>query len=423
MVPKFWKSHRGEKLSTTYKTILGDTFGKVSRKSYGVESEATRIQAANPGVVEPLSVGLTLNIPVIQNNPQDRIASTVAAGENEVSLIIETEHFRFWDNLRITRSLDAMDTVEFSSPFEAEREDFRDKFKPLSYKDVNVLVGGVPLFTGTMVSVLPAVTPKSKTLNVGCYSLPGVLYDCTPSSESFPLEYNRQGLIEISETLCNPFGISVQFDSDQGAIFERVACKPSQKIMDFLTELAKQRGLLISATESGALRFYTPISEGVPVAVLKQGSSPLVSISPPVIDAQKYYSQITGIATKKTGSPGTKYTVTNARLQKFRPLTYTVQSTTKADVKRAVSAKMGRMFGNIIAYTANVVTWRDPAGNLWKPDTLIEVTAPDAMIYTSFVFLIKTVELFRASREETAQLTLVIPGAFNGVIPERFPWE
>jgi len=193
--------------------------------------------------------------------------------------------------------------------------------------------------------------------------------------------------------------------------------------MDFLSDLAKQRGLLISATEEGKLKFYEPISDGTPVAVLSQGSSPLINVNPPIIDSQKYYSQITGIESTKTGSKGSKYTVKNSFLDKVRPLTFMVQSTTKADVKKAVDAKIGRMFANVISYEIEVSTWRDRSGKLWKPNTLIDLIAPDAMVYENYTFLIRSVKFSRSSREETAQLTLTLPGAFNGSIPTRLPWE
>ena len=47
----------------TYTTTAGDTFDIISRKVYGVGTGASKLQRANPGVVEPLRPGVQLRIP------------------------------------------------------------------------------------------------------------------------------------------------------------------------------------------------------------------------------------------------------------------------------------------------------------------------------------------------------------------------
>lgn len=74
-------------------------------------------------------------------------------------------------------------------------------------------------------------------------------------------------------------------------------------------------------------------------------------------------------------------------------------------------------------FTATVSTWRDSNGELWKPNTKLKVRAPDAMIYDYYEFEIKSVDLSQDEIEETATLTLALPGSFNGEPPEEFPWE
>lgn len=410
-------------MSTTYNVITGDTFESISRKKYGTEKEADRIARANPGVAEPLTAGTTLTVPVLPEAPQNLQQAADSSTDDEVAILIDGKRFRFWDKVRITRSIDTMDTVEFGAPFDADAPGFRDTFRPFSFKTVVITVGGTPLFTGTMVAVNPVIENAQKIISVSGYSLPGVLNDCTAPASSFPLEFDNQGLRDIATTLAAPFGISVDFQADQGAVFERVASEPGKKVLAFLTELAKQRNLIISSSSRGKLVFLQSTESGQPVARLQQGVAPVLSVTP-FFSPQEYYSHITGIEPVVVGLAGSQFTVKNPRLLGVtRPLTFNAPDTLDADVKSAVEAKAGRMFGNMASYSVRVATWRDPSGKLWEPNTAIKLLAPDAMIYNEYEFIIRSIEFSRDRATETATLNLVIPGSFSGKVPEALPWD
>lgn len=410
-------------MSTTYSVITGDTFESISRKKYGTEKEADRIARANPGVAEPLTAGTTLTVPVLPEAPQNLQQAADSSTDDEVSILIDGKRFRFWDKVRITRAIDTMDTVEFGAPFDSEAPGFRDTFRPFSFKTVVITVGGTPLFTGTMVAVSPVLENAQKIISVSGYSLPGVLNDCTSPASSFPLEFDNQGLREIATAMAAPFGISVDFQADQGAVFERVASEPGKKVLAFLTELAKQRNLIISSSPRGKLVFLQSSEGGQPVARLQQGAEPVLSVTP-FFSPQEYYSHITGIEPVVVGLAGSQFTVKNPRLLGVtRPLTFNSPDTLDADVKSAVEAKAGRMFGNMASYSVRVATWRDPSGKLWEPNTAIKLQAPDAMIYKEYEFIIRSIEFSRDRATETATLNLVIPGSFSGKVPEALPWD
>ena len=97
--------------------------------------------------------------------------------------------------------------------------------------------------------------------------------------------------------------------------------------------------------------------------------------------------------------------------------------TQDADVKAAVEAKIGRMFGNVAFYSITLSTWRDSKNNLWKPNTTLKLNAPAAMIYTDYEFIIRSVRFEQNSISQTATLNLVMPGTFSGKIPETLPWD
>lgn len=410
-------------MSSIYNVVNGDTFESIARKKYGTEQNAGNISASNPGVNEPLTSGTVLTIPDIPGAPKDIQQNTSSNGVDEVALLIDGKRFNYWDKIRITDSLDSIDTVEFSAPFDVTLEGFKDTFRPFSFQSVVVTVGGEPIFTGTMLTPNPVIENGSKIISVNCYSTPGVLNDCTPPASSFPLEFSEQGLQEIISTLATPFSIAVDFQADQGAIFEQVAIEPDKKVLAFVVELLKQRNLILTNDSLGKLVIWQSVKVGKPVARLEQGFSPVLSVTPS-FKPQQYHSDITGIDPVTVGLDGSQFTVKNPRLQGVvRPFTFNSPDTDDNTVKASVEAKAGRMFGDMVSYSVSVDTHRDSFGNRWKSNTTIILQAPDAMVYNEYEFIIRSVVFDKDDKTETAMLTLVLPGSFSGEIPINLPWD
>lgn len=423
MVLIFWNYQRGGALSSIYEVLQGDTFELISRKVYATEVNANLISRANPGVFEPLVIGTSLIIPDDPNAPKNQTQQSPSNNINEVALLIDNTRFRFWDSIRITTALDTIDIVEFGAPFDANDLTFRQLFVPFSFKPLTVTVGGNVFFNGTLVTVNPVLENERKILSLGGYSLPGVLNDCTMPASSFPLEFFGFDLSDIALNVANTFGLSVDFRDDPGAPFEFISLEPGQKILPFLSGLAKERNLVMSNTRDGKLLFWRSVEVGQPVAILRQGETPLLSVVP-FFTPQEYYSHITGIEFVFFGDLGSQFTVKNPRLgDVVRPFTFTIEDTFETIAKTATEAKAGRMFGNAASYLIRLSTWRDPNGQLWQPNTTIKILAPDAMIYNVFEFIIRSVEFDINRTTETATLNLVLPGSFSGEIPEFLPWD
>ena len=340
-----------------------------------------------------------------------------------VDLRIDGSTYRAWSDVEIHREIDSSSTVTFTAPFEPDRESFRRTFRPFSFRTIEVHVDGELVFTGTMIDVDPKVDAKSRKVSVSAYALPAVLENVNPPASAYPLEFNGLSLRQIAASLLDPFELTAVFEEDDGAPFKRVAIEPDGNILSFLADLAQQRNLVISDDAFGFLRFKRSTSTGRPVVRLREGEPPLESVEAKFAP-QEYFSEITGRAKSKAGRKGSKYTVTNPHLSgKLRPKTFTVDDTDAGDLPAATEAKMGRMFGNMVAYAAKVPTWRDPAGRLWEPNTTLRLEAPGAMVYRETELVIRAVTLTQDESKDEAELALVLPGAFRGEAPTVLPWD
>lgn len=341
-----------------------------------------------------------------------------------VTLVVDGREWHAWSAITITRKLDSFSTVEFEAPFEPERELFRQTFQPFSFKVVQLHVGDELVFTGRLVGVDPRISADSRTIQASCYALPAVLNDCVSPASAYPLELNGLHLRAIAETLCRPFSFDVRMDVDDGAPFRRVRPDPDQEIFQFLTDLAQQRGLVMTDDPDGALRFLHSASIGsiAPVAVLREGEPPLESVQAS-FSPQSYFSEITGLGKTRHGRAGARYTVPNPFLPTAdRPHAFQLEDTDGPDVPAATRAKLGRMFGNVLAIDVEVPTWRDPQGALWKPNTLLRLLAPSAMVLRESTFEIREATFHQDAESLKATLNLVLPGAFSGEIPTELPW-
>lgn len=410
------------KLSTTYRVLTGDTYQLIAAKFYGVDTAASRIIKANPGAADPPSPGTDLVIPAALT-PAVAVP-TGASGPSEVAVLVDGKRFRFWRQVAVTVELDRIATAAFTGPFDPDAPGYREAFSPMSFKPVQITVGGSPFFTGTMPTTIPEVAEDKVTFVAEAYSLPGVLDDCTAPASAYPLEFFNENLQGIADALLAPFGLVAQFDADPGPVFTSgVALEEGEKVLAFLIKLANLRKLVINSTPDGALRFLSPAGVSAPVARLSEYVSPVISITP-AFKPQQYYSHVTGAEPDLLGLEGKAYTVVNPRLAgNVRPFTFRISDAESANVEAAVRAKAGRMFADAITYAVEVDTWRTPAGALWWPGNTVQLTAPSAMVYTAYDFTIRAIVFNREESLETATLHLIIPGTLAGEIPEVLPWD
>lgn len=402
-----------------------DTFGAIARRNYGDHRKADLIKSANPGVDEPIIAGTAITIPPEINTEPDQSPSPSRAKLNKITLKINGKLIELWTEIRIKFSLDSMDTVELTAPHNPGDPVFRASFKPLKFSEVTVAIDGVVIFTGTLMFIDPDVSTKGRTIHASCYSRPGVLADCTPPASYLDkLQWDDTSLQIIAEKLAEPFGIKVVFNAKSDIVIKRIALNVGDKIFPILVKLAQPRGLIIGNTPSGDLLFDRPAKTGAPVANLVEGEPPFLSAKPS-LNPQEYYSSITGIEpTIVKVLKGEQLPIRNPHLNGVvRPLTYTVDDV-DATGKNSVHSKMGRMFANVVSYNLILAGWRDENGNLWAPNTTVNIYAPGAMVYSPYEFLIRNVILSRSiDNGEVTELALVLPGVFDSKIPKVLPWD
>lgn len=420
-----------------YVSKQGDTWEQISARKYGDRSYGNVIRLANLGKFEPLPANLLITIPplpfardigspTVAEEPfvyPDRVARVQANSPDEVTILVNGVTLRHFSNVEITRRIDSFSTLNFVVPFDPDNRTLRRIFIPLSFATVQVFVGGRPFFFGRLLPVAPKATENDITLEVSAYSLPGVLNDCTKSLRS-DSQFTDVNIYDITRNLLQPFGVEFyesEFE-DAGEPFKETSIKSNEKILKYLTRLAVQQNLIITDNHNGDMVYLRVIEGGTSVAHLQAGLSPMVSIDLQ-LKAQDWYSSVTGAKQVELSSATESFTVTNPFLDGVvRPYTFTV--TDKAgSIEGAVKSKFARMVANVVTYKVTLSTWRAPSGLLWEPNTLIDVTAPNVMVYDRYTFLIKNCVFKKSESIQTCELELCLQGSYTGNLPRRLPWD
>lgn len=398
----------------------GDTYELLSSRYYGDQSGAGQIQSANPGAANPPQPGTAVVIPDREQRP------AVAPAEDGIDLRIGGVSFRFFTRIAIVRRLDAMDTIEVEAP-QADTPEFRDLIKPLSFPDLSVFVDREQIFNGTVTHMQPELTAKDGSkVRLSGYSTPGILADCMlPPGDNAQRQFRKMNLPDIATKVIEPFSIQLERSGEMGSTFRRVRLKPGRRVLEFLTGLAKQRKVLIGSTTTGALALRAPPAVASAVVELVQGELPLENVQP-TFAPQSYYSHITGIRRTNRGGVGSKHTVLNPLAQEsgiVRPLVMEIRDVKRGELNAAAEALAGRMLASAVSYDVRVGTWKDPQGVLWEPGSTVSLHAPGAFVYEPYDFQVRSVRFQRSVDGDSAVLSLMLPGVFDGQAPDMLPWS
>jgi prophage tail gpP-like protein len=236
-----------------------------------------------------------------------------------LDLLLDGERFAHWDDIELVNSIDRFSTLSFSAPFQPERAEFRARFRPFSFQPVRVYLNGESLYKGTLVGVDPEYDASQARVGITGYALPGVLDDCNAPAKTKPQEFKKVDLRTIAEALAGPFDVSLRFDADPGKKFTKAKLTQEKHVLEFLIELAQQRGLVIGNDAEGAALFWKSVEVGNPVAIFVEGEQPITKVRGS-FSPQEYFSEITGWGHPKRGHRGKSHTEQNPWLDRGAPL-------------------------------------------------------------------------------------------------------
>jgi prophage tail gpP-like protein len=425
-------------MSRSHSVKQGETLGSIAIQYFGTFEKWATIKSGNPQLLGRKSAadgsplifpGDTLIIPVEPDPaPVINTATPVVMASDkkqDISIKIGGKTFTGFSSFRIIQPADSFDSFSIVAPFDDTNKDFREAFRPFTFKECAVYFNKKLIFNGRLLTPNPDVQPDSRSVNLQGYPLCGALNDVNLPVTKYPPAYKGLKLSAIADDAAGAFGVSVSMKSSEGAAFKDVSYEPQDKVLQFLSGLAEQRGLLFTNDGDGNLIFYKP-KAGSSVATFKEGELPFVSCTPS-FDPQNFYSHITGFSKTENKAKSKHFTYVNKYLAKrgiLRPYSFVVDDAEEGDLEAAVKAKAGRMFADAVSYTLVVMGNVDANDCLYGKNICVSVQSPGAMIYRETKLMSRQTEVSRDDKDgEKTTFSLVLPGSYSGELPEAFPWE
>lgn len=395
-----------------YRTKPGDTFASIGQSQVGLDTVASDIQRANPGVTEPLIPGTILTVPGLRK----RDSSTFGEG---LHIEVDGVEFQTVPNCTVGKRIDAIRKASFSVPNENVT---RQILIPLFPHNCVIHFDRALLLTGYVNHTNPQKSGAAKQLDCSVHSACAIMENSPPPLSSFPMEFRNLNLEQIAKQIVEPMGIFLDVADDTGARFDRVNIEQEQTALSFLSNLCGQRNMVISDDEYGSCIVWRGAGVGAPVLRVDDSVQPDVDISV-TFDGDRYFSSVTGVVPSKTRKPGQSFTVQNPfQSGIIRPHTYKIDESSVGELETAVNTAAARMFAQVFRVTIKLPGVRDDLGDVLDVNKIIEVRSPDNFINNFSEFIISGVEHNFTESEISSTIEAVLPGAYSGTIPGVLPW-
>lgn len=322
-----------------------------------------------------------------------------------MKLIINEKEFRHFTKFSITQKFNA---IASTFAFTANRKlfDYYLEFPSCQIFDNNDNL----MLTGTFLAPKLKTTNTPQLIEIGGYSLTGILEDCSIPTSSYPLQFDNLSLLEITEKLLKPFNLGLNFEGDLiedlNKKYIKTSASPGASVKSYLNDLASQRNIFLSNNIFGELLYtrYDP-SKFLPKLFLEEGKPGLESVDLN-ISSQSMHSEITIIKQASEDDPDAgEFTIQNPYIEKYRPTVKIMNSGDNFDIKQAARNALSAELSNI-KFTISSTKYV-------RPGTTIELIAPSIGIN-------KKTELFVEQITTSGTINTSDKFVFTCVLPDVY---
>lgn len=321
---------------------------------------------------------------------------------DDIRLLLDGMLYSGWTELSVRRALDTVHG-EFDLRL-ASRERTDAAQWPLRAGAECMLLAGSDeagfqtLITGYIDKLSASLTASEHSISVSGRDRTADLVDC--SAVHKPGSWRNVPLKTIVEALVAPFGIKVQITGDAGPNIPQFALQTGETAWSAIERLLKFRGLIGWTQSDGSLLIGQP-AKGAVIARLAEGENLLeVSADHDVTERFSQYvvkGQASG-SDERSGEAVTLIgaTAKDAAVARYRPLIIIAEEQSdKASAQKRADWEANTRAARSQPGTALVQGWRDDRGQLWRPDSRIEIQAPS--VYLAGEMLVSGVTFSRGN--------------------------
>ena len=293
-------------------------------------------------------------------------------------LYVGTEIYGGWQRVSVTRSIE-----QIANGFElgvTERWPGQSVSRPIRPGEkCSLKLDDDTVITGYVDDAEPSFGKQAHSLTVKGRDATGDLVDCSAIHKAG--QWTNAPLDRIARDLCAPFGIKVKVETDVGKPFSSYNIQEGETAFECIERAARLKAVLLISdgegnlviTRAGKTRAETALVEGENILDGRGQFS-----------WKERYSIITVKGQERATddffgehAAGPSASARDDAITRYRPLIVLAEAhgagaTLRDRATWERNVRMGR--GN--RGTISVQGWRDGAGKLWQPNTLVTVTSP-----------------------------------------------
>lgn len=345
---------------------------------------------------------------------------------DELTLTVGGKILSGWDSVRVTRSIERL-------PMDFELS-LMDHFPGSDEKQlVNpgdpcvVKIGSDTVITGYIDRWAPMISRSGHEVRAVGRSKCADLVDCSAYWQNNVI--NGATPLQIAQRLAKPYGITVSSDVDVTTLVPQFSLNWGESSQEVIDRIARWAALLYYDLPDGNL-FLTRVGTKRAASGVKQGVNIETASFESTMDER--FSEITGVSmaitpiNEESGNDAydavalAKGTDPEAAKMRYRNRTVIIESTmtANAQAQQCIDWEINRRYGQSKRLQVTVDSWRDSAGKLWEPNTLIPISLP-VFGLADELWLLGEVTFIKDDRGTAAQMVLMPPSAFS-VEPYQF---
>lgn len=335
------------------------------------------------------------------------------------ALLIDGMAYEGWESIRITRSIESL-SGEFELGLSVRQYTGAPRWPLRTGHAAAVVIDGETVISGYIDRIDPQFDESAHSISVSGRDRTADLVDCSAIHK--PGSWSNARIEAIAADLAKPFGIRIEAAADTGKPVRKFAVQQGESVHAAIERLARYRGFLAVATAAGDVRFINP-GQGAAVAEITEGVN-IIGASANH-DATERFSdyllkgQSAGddhLSGKAAAGPSAS--ARDPGITRYRPLLIIGEDQSDA-AGLAARAKWEATVraGRAQSATLTIPGWRAPDGALWRPDQMVNVTAPG--LFITGKMLVSEVTLVKDDRGTVTELGVKPPEAFSQLaVPE-----
>lgn len=339
---------------------------------------------------------------------------------DDVSLTVGGKKISGWDSVRVTRGIE-----RFPSDFDLGLMDYypgsNEKQLVTEGSPCTVKIGDDLVITGYVDDWEPGISRSRHEVRATGRSKCQDLVDC--SAEWPNNVINGANALDIASRLASPYGITVSSDVTDMVPVPQFTINWGESPQEIIDRCSRWSALLyydqpdgnLLLTRVGTRRAASGISQGENI----EDAYHRRSIAERFSDYVGVSMTMSPVAELSPDSGYSSVTLAQARdpeaaKMRYRKRIIIVESTMLAtqQSQRCIDWEMNRRYGRSRQLFVTVDSWRDSAGHLWEPNTLIPVNIPVLQLENT-EYLLSEVTFIKDQNGTHARMVLMPPAAFS----------